>query len=105
MSINKMLRLIRNTWIYYLVLVGCFLLAIYPYHPTGFLGWIFLVLASAPIVLFLEWLGSLILLRKSVTQMGSAQRIIVGIFAVSIIGCLLISVWHCIWPYMDRWGM
>lgn len=86
------------------VCVGFILIAIYPHRPNDLLGWIALILFSAPIVFSLEFIGTNLLQNTIVARMGRVTRILYGIAIVVLISIFVWLIWKWVGPHFGTWN-
>ena len=80
------------------------IVAVYPYCPQSFGGWILWFLVAFPVWLFLEWVGKLILGGRFVDKLSRPWRIAYGVMVVGLVYVLIILGFHFLIPYLGRWG-
>jgi tetrahydromethanopterin S-methyltransferase subunit G len=85
------------------ICVGLILVEIYPYRPSGVLGWVLLILIAVPVVLGLEFIGEKLLQNRIVTKMGRTARILYGVIAISMILMIVALILNWIVPQLSTW--
>jgi hypothetical protein len=90
-----------GAFIIWQITVGIVLVAIFPYRPKHWMGWVLLIFFALPFVLSLEYVGTAMLYHPRLVGRSRATRLVILLAAIVMLGTGLVTIWQRVKPGLD----